>query len=616
MSRNEPAIRDPLTVLREHWGHDAFRPMQERVIRDVLEGKDTLALLPTGGGKSICYQVPALCTGRLCLVVSPLIALMKDQVEHLRQRGIAARQITSGLRWAEIDNTLEAAAHGKLSFLYVSPERLATDVFQARLPRLPIGLIAVDEAHCISQWGYDFRPSYMRIGELRAAMPHVPVIALTASATPEVAEDIMMRLGFGQRNLLHGSFARPELVLWVSKGEDRMGRLLRIMQHTKGSAIVYMRERKGTARIAHFLQQHGISATAYHAGLPADERDRIQREWMIDKTRCVVATNAFGMGIDKPDVRCVVHMEPPPDLESYYQEAGRAGRDGQSSYAFLLSGPGDEARALEKLQNGFPSLDEVRRVYQALADMHGIALGSGLHESYAVNTQELAKRTALHNAVVVHALKALELGGLLALSEGVRSPSRVLMTAGSDAVYRSRVSDARNGPVLETLLRLHGGLFEEAAIIDEERIGKVIQKTAAWVAERLKEMDHLGLLSYRPRTDDPTATLLVPRQDAGRLALDPEALRERERRARSRLDAMLGFMKDSTRCRMAMVLNYFGEPDAPRCGHCDNCKSESQRSGKPVGSTAAEPLSKYERSRLDERYRMDESGPAFTNQDA
>lgn len=609
MSRDQPVIRNPSEVLKEHWGYDAFRPMQERVIRSVLDGNDTLALLPTGGGKSICYQVPALCTGRLCLVISPLIALMKDQVEHLRARGIAARQITSGMRWAEIDNTLEAAAHGKLSFLYISPERLATEVFQARLPRLPIGFIAVDEAHCISQWGYDFRPAYLRIAEVRAVLPKVPVIALTASATPEVAEDIMTRLGFARRNMIRGSFARPELVLWVSKGEDRMGRLLRIMRNTKGSAIVYMRERKGTVRIAHYLVEHGISAAAYHAGLPPDERDRIQRDWMTDATRCVVATNAFGMGIDKPDVRCVVHMEPPPDLESYYQEAGRAGRDGCDSFAFLLTGPGDDERAKEKLLSGFPSLHEVRRVYQSFADAHGIALGSGLHESYAVDMNELGKRTALRPPVIAHSLKALELGGHLALSEGVRSPSRVLLTASSESVYHTRLNDSRNGPLLEGLLRLHGGLFEEAAIIDEDRIGKVLQKPGTWVVEHLNELDHLGILSYRPKSDAPTATLLAPRQDASRLTLDPEALRAREARARTRLEAMLGFMSDPSTCRMAIVLSYFGEEQPVRCGQCDNCRSTALRSGGHAVSAAAEPLSGYERNVLDKRSSMDEPSP-------
>lgn len=607
----------PAAVLKRYWGYDSFRPMQEEVVRSVLDGRDTLALLPTGGGKSICYQVPALCMGRLCLVVSPLIALMADQVDQLRARGINARQITSGMKWAEIENTLEAAAHGKLAFLFVSPERLATEAFLARLPRLPVGLLAVDEAHCISQWGYDFRPSYLRIAEVRALLPRVPVLALTASATAPVAKDIMVRLGFAREHLLRGSFARPELVLWVSRGEDRMGRLLRIMEKVPGSAIVYMRERRGTVRIAQFLAHHGIQAAAYHAGLPAAERDRIQRAWMDNTVRCVVATNAFGMGIDKSDVRCVVHLEPPPDLENYYQEAGRGGRDGETAHAFLLTGPGDEERALERLRASFPTLAEVRRVYQAFANEHRIALGAGLHEAYTVDLIALSKRARLRPAVVSHALKTLDLGGLIALSEGMRSPSRVLITAPSDTVYRMRVGDARNGPLIEALLRMHGGLYEEACIVDEARLGRMLEKPEAWVCERLSELDRMGMLSYRPRSDSPTATLLVPRQDADRLTLEPEALRLREERARLRLEAMLDFVRATDRCRMAMVLAYFDEPAPTDCGRCDACVARAKYQTPETESTIAnEPLSTYERSRLNERWTRDEYGAAAIDEGA
>ncbi|MBK9175580.1 MAG: RecQ family ATP-dependent DNA helicase [Flavobacteriales bacterium] len=607
----------PAEVLKRYWGFDAFRPMQEDVVRSVLDGRDALALLPTGGGKSICYQVPALCMGKLCLVVSPLIALMTDQVEQLRARGIAARQITSGMKWAEIDNTLEAAAHGKLAFLFVSPERLATDVFMARLPRLPVGLLAVDEAHCISQWGYDFRPSYLRIAEVRAVLPHVPVLALTASATAQVAQDIMQRLGFKHEHLLRGSFARPELVLWVSRGEDRMGRLLRIMDKVPGSAIIYMRERKGTVRIAQFLKQHGIEASAYHAGLPAGERDRIQRAWTANTIRCVVATNAFGMGIDKPDVRCVVHLEPPPDLESYYQEAGRGGRDGRTAHAFLLTGPGDEERAMERLRSGFPTLAEVRRVYQAFADVHGIALGAGMHETYTVDLVALSKRAQLRPAIVSHALKTLELSGLLALSEGVRSPSRALIIATGETVYRMRIGDARLGPLIEALLRLHGGLFEEPSIVDESRLARMLEKPEAWVCDRLSELDSMGVLSYRPRSDSPTATLLAPRQDADRLTLEPQALRQREERARLRLEALLDFVRSTEHCRMAMVLSYFDEREPPDCGRCDVCVARTRyRMPAEESTVASEPLATYERSRLQERWARDEYGGAAAKEGA
>ncbi|WKZ67307.1 MAG: ATP-dependent DNA helicase RecQ [Flavobacteriales bacterium] len=606
MSAVLPIRFRPHDVLQRHWGYAGFRPAQESIIRSVLSGNDTLALLPTGGGKSLCYQVPALAMGRLCLVVSPLIALMKDQVEGLRRRGVNARQISSGMRWAEIDNTLEAAANGKLDFLYVSPERLGTEVFKARLKRLPLGLIAVDEAHCISQWGYDFRPAYLQVAELREAVPGVPVIALTATATAEVARDIMDRLGIPPRNLIRGSFARPELVLWVSRGEDRMGRLLRILDHVEGSSIVYMRDRKGTVRIARFLQQQGHSAVAYHAGLPPRERDAIQQDWTAGAVRCVVATNAFGMGIDKADVRSVIHLEPPPDLESYYQEAGRGGRDGRTAYAFLLTGPGDEDRAWERLRGSYPTLPEVRRTYQAVADLHGIALGSGLGESYEIDLTALAARTKLRPAVVLNALKAIELSGLLALSDGAHSPSRVLMRAAPADVYRLRLQDVRLGPLVEALLRLHGGLFEEAAIIDEARIGRLTGMVPERVERGLEELERMGILSYRKRSDAPSATLLAPRLDADRLTLDPQALRLRQERAEQRLQAMLAYVRGSEGCRMVRLLTYFDEPSPQPCGRCDACVADTRRRGLRNDDRAAEPLAAYDRDVEAERYDEDE----------
>jgi ATP-dependent DNA helicase RecQ len=596
-------------VLLRHWGFREFRPMQEQIIRQALEGRDTLALLPTGGGKSLCFQVPALAMGRMCLVVSPLIALMKDQVQRLRSMGISARALTSGMSHAEIDNTLESAALGKLSFLYVSPERLASELFLARVTRMPIGLLAVDEAHCISQWGYDFRPAYQRIREVRALLPRVPVLALTASATAEVATDIMHQLDFAQENVVRGSFHRPELVLWISKGEDRTGRLLRVMQHVPGSSIVYVRDRRQTVRLAQFLNHHGHSAQAYHAGLDHAIRDRIQQSWTSNELRCVVATNAFGMGIDKPDVRSVVHMELPPDLESYYQEAGRAGRDGRTSHAFLLTAPGDDERALEKVIASFPPLAHVRTVYQAFADQHGIALGSGSMESYPLAISTLAQRTALAPSVVANALKVLELDGRIALSDGVHSPSRVFITAHAKVVYDTRVRDVRNGPLLETLLRLHGGLFEEASIIDESRMARVMGTTSAKVIAGLERLNKLGIIAYRQRNDLPSLTLLQPRADAQRLQLDPASLKLRQERAQLRCDAMLRFVHGSE-CRSRMLLAYFGEGLEKDCGQCDNCRSTNIRNyghGVPL-SVPTGPAHVLEPDVEALRWKLDEEG--------
>ncbi|HMN05673.1 MAG TPA: RecQ family ATP-dependent DNA helicase [Flavobacteriales bacterium] len=568
--------RDIHEVLRSVWGYAAFRPMQEEVVRSVMGGADTLALLPTGGGKSLCFQVPALAMGKLCIVVSPLIALMKDQVQRLKAAGVRAVAVTSGMAPIEIDNALESALHGKLDFLYVSPERLGSDLFKARLPRMPVGLIAVDEAHCISQWGYDFRPSYMLISTLREAHPDVPVLALTASATPEVAGDIMRCLAFRKPNMLQGSFRRPELTFWVSRSEDKMGRLLRIVSKVPGTGIVYLRDRRGTVRTAQFLKHHGIPAEAYHAGLSMEERDNVQKQWTSGAIRYVAATNAFGMGIDKADVRCVVHLEPPPDLESYYQEAGRAGRDGLPSYAFLLAHPADEGRMREKLEASFPSLPEVRRVYQAFADEHRIALGAGEFEAYALDLAKLAQRTQLPLSKVASSMKALELDGRHALSEGARTPSRVMMRAAGGTVHDLRVGDARRGPLLEALLRMYGGLFEEPVIVDEERISQQIGKSVVQVQHLLRELQRDHVLFYQPRSDAPMVTLLGPRIDALSLTLDPQALQRRKERAQARMEAMARYAFHLNECREQAVLAYFGQPARARCGRCDNCKAMAQ----------------------------------------
>ncbi|MFN8351775.1 MAG: ATP-dependent DNA helicase RecQ [Flavobacteriales bacterium] len=579
-------MRDARSVLKATWGFDAFRPAQGSVVNAVMEGRDTLALLPTGGGKSLCFQVPALAMGRLCLVISPLIALMKDQVDRLKARGVRAQALTSAMEPYEVDNALEAAAYGKLDFLYISPERIATELFQARVGRLPLGLIAVDEAHCISQWGYDFRPSYLRVSEIRDHHPNVPVLALTASATPSVVADIMERLRFRAPNVVRGSFARSELTLWISRGEDKLGRLARIAGNVDGSGIVYLRQRSGTVRLARHLRGLGISAEAYHAGLPHTERERVQQAWSNGEVRFVCATNAFGMGIDKGDVRAVVHMEPPPDIESYYQEAGRAGRDGQPSFAFLLTHPSDEVRMRERFTASFPLIEEVRRVYQAFADQHRIALGSGQFERYTLDLRALAHRTRLTVATVNHALKALELDGSILLSDGARTPSRLGMRADQRVVYDLRVRDQRHGPLLEALLRMHGGLFEEPALIDEERIARHIGWTVKRLYAHLHELHAQKVVLYQPRTDAPTAMLLTPRRDAQRLMLDDAALKERKARAALRMEAMLHLAFRSQDCRERTILSYFGEPVNADCGRCDRCKARTD--AKPTAPGLAE----------------------------
>jgi ATP-dependent DNA helicase RecQ len=588
--------RDVHEALRTVWGHAGFRPMQEAVVRSVLAGRDTLALLPTGGGKSLCFQVPAVAMGKLCIVVSPLIALMKDQVDRLSKLGVRARAVTSGMSSVEVDNALESALNGKLDLLYVSPERLGTPLFKERLPRMPLGLLAVDEAHCISQWGHDFRPAYRLIGGIRQVHPSVPVVALTASATPEVARDIMEQLAFREQHVLQGPFIRPELVFWVSRAEDKLGALLKIARQCAGAGIVYLRNRRGTVEAAHWLQQHGVQAAAYHAGLDMKERDRVQAAWTSGELHFVCATNAFGMGIDRGDVRAVVHLEPPPDLESYYQEAGRAGRDGHTAHAILLARPEEEGAFRQKATASLPELAEVRRVYQAFADRHGIAMGAGEFEGYELDLRDLVRRTGLPAAKVNGALKALELDGALALSDGARNPARAMVRASPDTVYRTRVEDPVRGPLLEALLRLHGGLFEEPCVVDEEVLAMHLAISVATVRKRLSDLQRDQVLFYRPRNDLPMATLLRPRADAARLHLDPASLQMRKERTAKRVEAMAHYAYRSEQCRERELLAWFGQNGMADCGRCDTCRANA-----PSTSNVAEPVPRWV---LDETARL------------
>ena len=581
-------------VLSSVWGYRDLRPMQERVVRSVLDGRDTLALLPTGGGKSICFQLPALMQGRCCLVVSPLIALMKDQVGRLRDRGVRAVALTAGMRHEELDVALENCALGHCDFLYVSPERLGSELFRARVHRLPIGLIAVDEAHCISQWGYDFRPAYLGIGALRDHFPDVPVIALTATATERVVADIQERLRFRAPNVVRGDFRRPELTFWVTRAEDKLGRLLRIAERTDGGGIVYVRQRREAVRLAERLKDAGLSAAPYHAGLPLEERDRTQRAWTEGTTRFVIATNAFGMGIDKGDVRSVVHWGPPDDLESYYQEAGRAGRDGRPAHAILLVDQGDGVRLEERVRSGFPSLAQVRACLQAFADMQRIPLGGGVDETFPVDLRAVAARMGTGLRTAAQAFKVLELNGDLALSDGFRDPSRLLVTGTPQAVHGLQRQRHPAAPLLEAVLRLHGGVFEQPTVIEEERLAQAVSWSVDRVKGTLSALQEAGLLEYRPRHSGPAVTLLVPRRDAATLMPDPAVMRDREARALERMNAMRGYFERRDTCREQMLLTYFDATSGTPCGRCDVCAARARIPGPVI---AAEPSPDLKRTR-------------------
>lgn len=570
-------MQDIHTVLRQYWSFDQFRPLQETIIRSVLEGRDTLALLPTGGGKSICFQVPALAKEGICIVISPLIALMQDQVENLKRRGIPAIAITSGMHKREIDIALDNCVYGNVKFLYVSPERLQTEIFQVRVKKMNVNLIAVDEAHCISQWGYDFRPPYRQIAELRELLPGIPVLALTATATLRVVEDIQEQLHFAKPNVLRKSFARPNLAYIVRHEEDKAGRLLRICNSVPGSGVVYVRNRKKTREIAEFLMRNGIVATWYHAGLDAKLRIQRQREWIEDKTRIIVATNAFGMGIDKPDVRFVVHLDLPEAPEAYFQEAGRAGRDEKSAFAVLLWNDRDLLELEHHLERSFPSIDEIRQTYQALANRLELPVGAGQGQTFVLDLHELCETYKLDPHIAFGSLRALEREGWLVLSDALYQPSRLMVTAHKDELYEFQVVHRNYDEFIKLLLRSLPGLFEQYVKVSESQIGKRAKLSTDEVVKRLNELQQKGLVSYLPQTDRPLLTFLLPRADAKHLSVSPEHLADRKKEAEARAKSMTHYVKSIRLCRTRILLEYFGEEPKEDCGVCDVCRDRNKK---------------------------------------
>ncbi len=577
-------------VLRQYWGYEEFRPMQEEIIRSVMAGRDTLALLPTGGGKSLTYQVPTLAREGLCIVVTPLIALMKDQVDNLRRRGVQAVAIHSGLSPAEIDRLLDNCVYGTVKFLYIAPERIGTELFLMRVAKMNLQLIAVDEAHCISQWGYDFRPSYLRITELRRAHPEVPILALTASATELVTRDIMENLQFPEQNLLRGDFLRPNLSYSVRQTDDKQGQLLRLVQNVPGTGIVYVRTREATEQVAEYLRSEGITAEAYHGGLAHAERSIRQEEWIQNRVRVMVATNAFGMGIDKPDVRFVVHYTMCDSLESYYQEAGRAGRDGKRAYALLLASEDDPQRIVRRYEQEFPPLEQVKDIYEEICSYLQIAIGDGAQTSHLFNIFEFCARNHRYEGTVESAIKLLQLNGYITLTDAQENPARVMFMVSRDELYRIRVNRNELDPFIRVLLRLYNGIFNDFRPINESEIATWSGYSVERVRELLKRLWQLRVIRYIPSNRSPILYLheeRLPRED---LYIAPETYRRRKELIEERFEQMLHYAQNEEQCRSTVLDHYFGGKSDIACGICDIClrkrREEKARRGEKQADEA------------------------------
>ena len=560
------------SVLQRYWGYSSFRPLQEDIVDSAVQGRDALALLPTGGGKSICFQVPAMSMDGVCVVISPLIALMKDQVEHLKARGIEAAAVFSGMHPMQIEVAYNQAVFGRLKFLYVSPERLLTDQFLAALRRMKVCLLAVDESHCISQWGYDFRPPYLRIAEIRSYIPNTPVLALTATATSRVVDDIQYRLGFKEKLVFRSSFERKNVTYNVVKEADKYGVLFRLFERLKqGSGIVYVRNRKRTQVIAEWLQASGISATYYHAGLEAKLRDQRQNMWMRGEVRVMVATNAFGMGIDKPDVRLVVHMDLPDSLEAYFQEAGRAGRDLQPSSAYLIVSESDIKQLRDNLEASFPTMDRVKAVYQALCTYCGIVVGYGKDTSYPFVLGEFIGRYGFSALEVFSTLKMFERDGMIAMTDGFEHPSKVYVTAGRDDLFRVQQEYPDLEAIVSYLLRNLPGVMTDYVTIDEETMARKMRVNLESLEIELSRLAKMGYISYVPRSEKPRIMFLSDCVDVLGLNLSNDTYRNRKAEAEQRIEAVLDFVNTDTICRSTQLLAYFDEDAASSCGRCDVC---------------------------------------------
>lgn len=568
---SEPVEARYQAILKRYWGYDSFRPLQLDAIKSIASGQDTLVLMPTGGGKSIIYQVPTLASTGVCIVITPLIALMKDQVDRLRKHRILAEAIHAGRSHREIDRILDNCIYGDVKFLYISPERIDSEMFRMRCARMDVALIAVDEAHCISQWGYDFRPSYLQIARLRDLCPNTPILALTASATPKVAEDIMYQLRFDKPNIKRMSFARSNLSYVVRHTEDKREHLLRIVNNVSGSGIVYVRTREKSETIAQFLQQNGITADFYHGGLGFLSRNLKQEQWINGQNRIMVATNAFGMGIDKADVRFVIHYDICDSLEAYYQEAGRAGRDGKPAYAVLLVSDDDPSRAGQRLRLEFPPLDTIRAVYEKLFNYLQVAIGEGKNRSFSFNIHDFASRMKLCPPTAVNALKILQQNGYLILTDETDNPPRIRFIVQRDDLYRMRVIRRELDHIITVLLRQYSGLFSDFIPIDEQEIAHLSGYQIEHVRELFKQLWQLHIIRYIPGNRSPILMLTEERLPEENVRIAPESYKLREEIAREHVDAIFRYANNQDKCRSLVIQHYFGEQSATPCGRCDLC---------------------------------------------
>jgi len=587
-------------ILTKYWGYAAFRPIQEEIIQSVAQGRDTLGLMPTGGGKSVTYQVYSLSKPGICLVITPLIALMKDQVENLNQRGIKALAIYSGMSNLEIKVAMDHAAWGNYKFLYLSPERIATERFRERIGQFDVNLIAVDEAHCISQWGYDFRPSYLRIAELRDLLPNVPVLAVTATATPRVVDDIQEQLKFSKKNVIRTSYYRSNLIYLVRNEEDKINYLVKAVQKAKGTGIVYVKSRKLAREISELLRKNQISADYYHAGLSSKIRSARQEAWMNGKCRVIVSTNAFGMGIDKSDVRFVIHLEAPDSVEAYFQEAGRGGRDGKTAWSVLLYNNSDKIRLHKNVDKSFPEPEVIKRIYEAICNFYQLAVGFGKDQSFEFSMASFASSFSFQITTVYNSLKILQREGYLELTDDLDHPSKVYFQVDRDDLYKFQVANVEFDGFIKLLLRSYTGLFTNYVAIDEQLMAQRASISPELVYQFLCKLRAQKVIDYIPQKKTPFIIFTKERIDVDRLKITKENYTDRKRDYMQRIDSMIHYASSGHKCRSQLLLQYFGETESVRCGKCDVCMERNELN-----------VSKYEFDTISEQVKKQLQEPCF-----